>query len=109
MKNQIVFQDRLFEVKDPFGKKIRTTKTYWQKLTIFKHPEAVLTINEVKQTIDKPDIIYQGKKKKTLKFVKKLKTQKFIVVIRHLNGDGFIITSYKSTKKIFKGEILWQK
>ena len=35
MKNSIIPQDILFEVIDPFGKRIRTTKTYWQKINLF--------------------------------------------------------------------------
>ena len=39
--------DLLFEVKDIFGKYIRTTKTYWDKIFLIKHKELEVSQAEV--------------------------------------------------------------
>jgi len=47
----------LFEVKDVFGKLIRTTNTYWNKIFLVKHKELNIEKKKVIETIENPDEI----------------------------------------------------
>ena len=53
--NDIVKQDILFEVRDVFGKKVRTSKSYWDKIFLLKHKEVKTSKKEVVNAIIKPD------------------------------------------------------
>ena len=72
MKGKLVLAERLFEVKDVFGKKIRTTKAYWNYVSETKHrvlkdklPEIIKTLksaSEVRRSKeDKKVFIYYRK------------------------------------------------
>ena len=45
--NQIEKQDVLFEVTDVFGKKVRTSQNYWDKIFLIKHKELEVSQAEV--------------------------------------------------------------
>lgn len=47
--------DLLFEVKDIFGKQIRTTKDYWNKIFLIKHKELQVSQTEVMDLLQNPD------------------------------------------------------
>jgi len=50
----------LFEIVCPLGWKIRTTKSYWDKL-VMKHPEISQRLEEVKLTVQNPIQIHKSK------------------------------------------------
>jgi len=52
---QIEKQDVLFEVTDVFGKKVRTSQNYWNKIFLLKHKEVRTTKEKVIEAIQKPD------------------------------------------------------
>lgn len=60
MAKKVISYDLLFEVKDVLGRKIRSTKDYWQKIKTLKHRELKYGINEVKTTLTKPDEIRES-------------------------------------------------
>ena len=64
MKN-IVFADQLFEVTDVFGKRIRTSKQYWEKIKTEKHQELKFGVREVEQALQKPDSVFRSIKDET--------------------------------------------
>jgi hypothetical protein len=89
----------IFEVTDKTGRKIRLTKRQWEHITSPSSPHAYMTnhFEEVKETLLKPDsIIASINDDKKVNFYKYYKTnKKFLkVIVKYLNGDGFIITSY---------------
>lgn len=47
--------DLLFEVKDIFGKHIRTTRVYWSKIFLIKHKELEVSQAEVIRLLQNPD------------------------------------------------------
>lgn len=109
MKKKIVKHEVLFEVRDVFGRKIRTTKDYWLKIRTIKHQELRYGIIEVKKTLKIPDEVRRSVTDQTvLLFSKKVtKYDILIVAVKVLNSDGFLVTAYQTKKYIKKGEILW--
>ena|SRR3989338_3139654 len=109
MKN-IVFADQLFEVTDVFGKRIRTSKQYWEKIKTEKHQELKFGVREVEQALQKPDSVFRSIKDETIALYRKqMDGDILIVVSKHLNGNGFVVTVYQTKKVIDKGEKLWPK
>ena len=92
---------------------IRLTSERWQHITI-GHPEIADFYYEILETIENPDIIYEGNndaKIATKKFQEIF--PKFIVTIYKETSerDGFIITAYLSAKEqeFEKKKILWKQ
>ena len=54
-KNKIVKIDLYFETTDIFGKRVRTTTSYWNKIFSIKHKELIISKTEVIKTLQKPD------------------------------------------------------
>ncbi len=94
----------IFEVTDKTGRKIRMTGKQWSH-TLRRHSYITRHIEEIKETLKKPDklIIHQYNKGYYYRHYKYLKKpNKFVlVVVKYLNGDGFIITAY------FEERIRW--
>jgi hypothetical protein len=102
--------ERLFEITDVFGKKIRTTKSYWKKIKEEKHQDLTAGVKEIIKTIKKPDAVYRSVKDETV-VIQYCRSGKFalVAVTKHLNGDGFLVTAYQTSKPKMKGEKLWPK
>lgn len=110
-KDKPVPFDLLFAVKDIFGRKIRTTKSYWLKIKTLKHKELQFGIEEVQQTLINPDEVRLSVTDTTI-FLYAKKVEKYdilIVAVKVLNGEGFLVTCYQTKEHIKKGELLWPK
>jgi hypothetical protein len=101
--------DVKFIVCTPIGFTVHTTESYWQRLLI-KHPDIANYENEIQQTINEPDVIYQSQRDiNVLLFYRILKAKRWLVAVaRRLNGEGYLITAYQ-TDAIKTGEKLWPK
>lgn len=101
---------KLFEVKDVFGKRIRTTQDYWQKIKTKKHRELKYGIREVKITLRKPDRVNQSIRDPDIAlYFKKLEKDTLVVIAKYLNREGFLLTVYQTRKPKKKGKQLWPK
>lgn len=111
MTKKVVVYDLLFEVKDVFGRKIRTTNDYWLKIRTLKHRELKYGIGKVKKTLTNPDEVRQSITDTTIfLFAKKIeKYDILIVAVKVLNGEGFVVTCYQTKEYKKKGELLWPK
>lgn len=99
----------LFEVIAKNNLKVRTTKAYWHKIITFKHPSMVGRQDEVQETLKSPLAIRVSKKDpNVLLYYRKIDVYYVCVVVKRLNGEGFIITAYK-TENIKEGEQIWPK
>ena len=108
-KNQPQLNDIYFEVISSFNKKIRTTRSHWELITKIKHPEIEGKEAEVKECLRNPvEVRKSSEDSEVLLHYKKEGSYFLCVVVRHLNGEGFIITAY-ITDKIKEGEIVWKK
>lgn len=101
IKNDI---KELFQVKSILNKQIRTTRSYWQKIAIIKHPSIGSKEKEARETLRSPDIIrVSNSDEKVFLYYKKYFKNYLCVVVKHENGRGFIITVY-ITNKIKEGK-----
>ena len=98
----------LFEVVSKMGKKISTTKEYWDFIVTIKHPIMEGKEKEVQEALKEPDEVRKSKKDKSVYLYYKGGKIITCVVCKHLNGAGFIITAYQ-TEKIKEGKLVWKK
>ena len=98
----------LFEVKDIFGKLVRTSKVYWDNIFLIKHKELSIDIDQVIETIKNPDEVRVSIQDKYIfLFYKKLEENHLVVVVKYLNNHGFVVTIYQTSKTKRKGEKIW--
>ena len=111
MVKKIASYDLLFEVTDVLGRKIRTTTDYWQKIKTLKHRELKYGVEDVKNTLIKPDEIRKSVTDSTILLYaqKQKKYDILIVAVKVLNGGGFLVTVYQTRLYKQKGELVWQK
>lgn len=111
MKKALVPNDILFDIEDVLGRKIRTTKSYWDKIKEIKHRELHYGLKEVKSTLAEPDEVRRSVSDSTiLLYAKKIGGYDILIVAtKVLNGDGFIVTVYQTEEYKKKGGIIWQK
>ncbi len=96
-----------FEVITPLRTRIRTTSSYWEKIITFKHPIMAGQEAAVQQTLQAPSEIRRSQNDANVYLYYRPDPPYFIcVVARHLNGEGFIITAYR-TNRIKIGDSIW--
>ena len=89
--------DIIFEVIDKTGRKIRLTKKQWSQISR-KHPQVASCYEEIIDTLKNPLKItqsYEETKYYYYKYFKhKTEPEKYLkVIVKYLNGEGFIITA----------------
>ncbi|MBC7343599.1 MAG: DUF4258 domain-containing protein [Clostridia bacterium] len=93
----------LFEVVSKLGKKVRITKEYWQRITSIKHPRMKGQERAVIETLRSPTEVRQSKSDPAVYLYYRPEGKYFMtVVVKHLNGEGFIVTAYV-TEKVKEG------
>lgn len=100
----------LFEVATPIGFSVRTTTEYWQFIVTIKHPIMLNRLADVQATLSDPDEIRLSKTDaQVYLFYRDDGTKRWVcAVARRLNGEGFLITAYR-TSAIKEGDLVWQK
>ncbi|MBD3155622.1 MAG: DUF4258 domain-containing protein [Candidatus Aenigmarchaeota archaeon] len=98
-----------FEITCKLGKIVRTTKEYWTFIINAKHPSMKGRKKNVMNTLKDPDEIRKSKRDpKVYLYYREIKKKYICVVCKHLNGEGYIITTYL-TSRIMEGESIWKK
>jgi|ERR1017187_79839 hypothetical protein len=98
----------LFETECKLNKKIRISIEHWEHIKTIKHPEVEGLEENIKQTLINPlEIKRSSSDKDIYLYYSNYKIYFLCVVVKHSNGNGFIITSY-ITSKIKKGDIVWK-
>lgn len=87
----------IFEIIDKSGRKIRLTKKQWSHIGK-EHPD-VHDIEEIKQTLLNPIKTSAHEYGNIYDFYSYFKSRQFMskyfkVVVKYLNGNGFVITAY---------------
>jgi len=96
-------------VVSKLDKKISVTKDRWQLIVKTKHPELEDKKNEVQETLTNPDEIRLSKSDQSVYlYYKNYGKLSLVVVAKHPNGEGFIITSY-FTDKIKEGKQIFER
>ena len=99
-----------FEVTSKLNKRVYVTKSRWSLIIKTKHLEIEGKEKEVKETLTEPDEIRQSISDESVYlYYKKYGKLSLSVVVKHKNGDGFIITAYytdriKEGKQFYKAK-----
>ena len=89
--------DRIFEIIDKTGRKIRLTRKQWNHIKQ-DHPEVESDV-VIKEALEKPIKItqpYEGAKHYYYKHYKhrRCPDKYLLVIVNYLNGDAYVITAY---------------
>lgn len=96
-----------FEAITPQGVRIHTSLSYWEKIITFKHPIMAGQEEVVQRTLQEPSEIRRSQSDANVYlYYKPDPPYLTCVVARHLNGEGFIITAYR-TNRIKIGDSIW--
>lgn len=96
-----------FDVTTPLGRRIRVTVAYWNIIVTIKHPIMQGKEDLVQQALQSPMEIRQSRSDPDV-YLHYVAEPPYLIcaVARYLNGDGFLITAYR-TNKIKEGTLLW--
>lgn len=101
--------DALFEVRTPLGVLVRTTEGYWREIVENKHPVMAGKLGLVERALEDPEEVRRSRSDPHvfLHYQKEQGTPYWVcAVVKHLNGEGFIITAYR-TDRIKEGDRVW--
>lgn len=99
----------MFEILSRLGKKVRITKAYWNRIIQVKHPNMEGRELLVMKTLIEPSEIRQSKSDFSVYLYYRPEGKYYnAVVVKHLNGEAFIITTY-ITDRIKEGKQVWKK
>ena len=93
-----VFMERILEIKDKTGRNVYLTRERYKH--IMKHPEMQNSIDVIEQTVKNPDKTIEYSIEPDIRFYyshhknRKSKARYLRVVIKYMNGEGFVITAY---------------
>ncbi|OGE44510.1 hypothetical protein A3B45_05165 [Candidatus Daviesbacteria bacterium RIFCSPLOWO2_01_FULL_39_12] len=92
------------------GISIRLTDERWKHI-ILMHPALENKQAQILSTVKNPEYIFKGKGEELLAVFALSKRSYIVVVYKETENDGFIITAYETTDKLwlFKKEIIWNK
>ncbi len=93
-----------FEVVSSLGRRIRVSAEYWEKIVRNKHPAMAGQEELVKGTLTDSEQVRRSRKDESV-FLHYRRAGEYYccVVVKHLNGDGFVVTAYM-TNTIKVGE-----
>jgi hypothetical protein len=103
-------QTILFEVSTPLGFRVRVMRSYWELITTIKHPVMAGYELTVQDTLKAPAQIRLSRSDGSVYlFYRQGRVGRWIyAVVKRLNDEGFLITSYP-TEAIKEGERIWPK
>jgi hypothetical protein len=97
-----------FSVKTPLNVEVRTTIDYWKYLITIKHPIMKGKEDTVRAVLQSPDEIRQSSTDKEVFLYYKQFDKLYCVVVKHIELEGFLITSYL-TDKVKEGVVVWTR
>ncbi len=92
--------DYIFEITDKSGRKIHLSKERWNEHIRFFHPE-IIEPEELIDVLKNPNKILESDRDESVRwyFLFNKQKRKFLKVsVKYLNGDGYIITAYYTSK-----------
>ena len=110
--------DIVFVAESVAKRRIRLTQKVWVEKICLEHPELAKRpeyIAEVQRTIEDPDYIVAGWHGEVLALrlcaTAPNRPKHLCVVYRELNGDGFVITAFFTSRLLsfLKRGVLWQR
>ena len=95
------------EIMTPLGVLVRTTAAHWGRIVALNHPVMRGKEDLVKKALSNPFEIRRSRRDEAVYLYYSQDLPYYTcVVVRHLNGEGFIITAYR-TEGIKDGERVW--
>ena len=91
--------NKIFEVQDKTGRKIRLPKDRWNHIRI-EHPE-IIEPEEIEQALINPIKILTSDRDPNVGWYylyKKQRKRYLKVSVKYLNGEGYVITAHYTTK-----------
>jgi hypothetical protein len=102
-------RELLLNINTPLEFVVYCTNEYWNIVSHIKHPVMSGEEKIVEEVLCLPDEVRQSiRDKQVFLFYKKIEKRYICVVVKRLNGTGFLITAYP-TDKIKEGLLLWMK
>jgi len=100
----------IYEAISKLGKRIRLTETQWNHIK-GKHVEIDNQRAKMILTLEEPDFIYHDPAEENYHYYRNFKetpvTEKhLLLIVKHLNDEGFIITAFFVPKIRTKGKVL---
>lgn len=92
----------VFTVRDREGKRVYLPNERWKHIAA-EHPNIAPLIERVRETIAHPHITKTSIRDSEVRLHHKHDKQKnayLVVVVKYLNGDGFVVTSFYTRKVI---------
>ena len=110
MSDSLLNDNILFEVETPLGFSVRTTVAYWDIITTIKHPTLRGREKDVQTALSNPDEVRISKSDDQVYLFYHLDgvTRWVCAVAKRLNGEGFLITAYR-TSNVKEGTLIWPK
>ena len=94
----------IFETTDKTGRNIHLSKERWTHI-IINHPDMADKIEEVRLTVEKPTLIlphkYEDNMRNYYRYQKETRDY-LLVVVKYLNGEGYIATAFFTSKLMKK-------
>lgn len=102
----------IFEATAYDGRMVRLSEAQWRHILFF-HPEVEGEQGKLREVVEKPEIVLEGATRDTricYRFYPftPVASKYLAVVIKVLDKEGFIITSY-FTERVRKGVVLWRR
>ena len=99
----------VLETNSKLGKRIRLTEVQWDHIA-YKHKEIIDQIEKIKRVLEDPDTIYFSPSEDNYQYCKLYRetpvTEKYLLlVVKHLNGEGFVITAFFVSRIKVKGKV----
>lgn len=115
----------VFEAFDPDGILVRLSQTVWEEKilspTPIGHPEVKPYLDQIKEAISDPDLVFRSSRRHDVKIFYGLKVGvgeyaglHLIVIVKYVVEEdgqmrGYISTTYLTRKIYSQGELLWKK
>jgi len=102
--------ETVFEVFTPLGFYVRTTSSYWELIVNVKHPAMYGRERDVEEVLRYPDEIRRSRSDPDVYLIYRQERPDrwTCVVVKRLDSDGFVITTYP-TDAIKEGERIWTR
>jgi hypothetical protein len=99
----------IFEIRSQLDKHIRLTKTQWEHITL-KHKELHGQESKIRLTLQDPDFVLYSQSDGNHQYHRLFKEtpvseKHLLVIVKHLNGEGFVITAFFLSKIREKGKV----
>ena len=105
---RVLAECRLIQEDTPLGFRVYTTRSYWDIIVSLKHPVMSGREDDVPEVLRSPDEVRRSIRDPSVFLFYRLERpgRWLCVVVKRLDGEGFIITAYP-TDAIKTGEPEW--